>query len=262
MSGVFRLATYNANSIRVRLPQVLEWLTRNEVDLLCVQETKVQDHEFPVQEIEALGYHVIYRGQKSHAGVAVISRQEPTEVAYGLDDGGEPDEPRLIRLRLGELAVVNTYVPQGRSVDHEMFAYKLEWFRRLRALFERYYRVDERLIWAGDMNVAPEPIDIHDPVANAEHVDYHPLAREAFKETCDWGLVDVFRLHHPNEPGQYSYYDYRVRNAVERAVGWRVDHILATRPLAERCVGAWIDREARLAERPSDHTMVVAEFAL
>ncbi len=262
MSDRLRFATFNANSIRIRLPQILEWLPRNDVDVLCVQETKVQDHEFPAQEIEALGYHVIYRGQKSHAGVAVITRREPDEVHFGLDDGGEPDEPRLIRLRLGNLAIVNTYVPQGRSVDHEMFAYKLAWFERLRALFERHYRPDEPFLWAGDINVAPEPIDIHDPVRNAEHVDYHPKVREAFKQVCAWGLVDVFRLHHPDEPDQYSYYDYRVRNAVERAMGWRVDHILATAPLAERCTGAWIDREARLAERPSDHTMVVADFRL
>ena len=262
MSTTFRLATFNANSIRIRLPQLLDWLARHRVDVLCVQETKVQDHEFPREEIEALGYHVVYRGQKSHAGVAVLTRQEPTDVHFGLDDAGDPDEARLIRLRVGELAVVNTYVPQGRSEDHAMFAYKLEWFGRLRGLFERHYAPDEPLVWAGDMNVAPEPIDIHDPVANAKHVDFHPLAREAFRAACAWGFVDVVRMHHPDEPGLYSYWDYRVRNAVERGVGWRVDHILATRPLAERCTGAWIDREARLAERPSDHTLVVAEFSL
>lgn len=262
MSGQLTIATFNANSIRVRLPQILAWLPANDVDVLCVQETKVQDDEFPAEEIEAAGYHVVYRGQKSHAGVAVITRQEPEDVHYGLDDGGEPDEARVIRLRIGELALVNTYVPQGRSPDHEMFAYKLEWFARLRALFERHYSPDDLLLWAGDMNVAPEPIDIHDPVRNAEHVDFHPKVREAFRRVCDWGLVDLFRLHHPDEPDQYSYYDYRVRNAVERGVGWRVDHLLATRPLADKCTACWIDREARLAERPSDHTMVVATFAL
>jgi exodeoxyribonuclease III len=262
MSDSLRLATFNANSIRIRLPQILEWLTHNHVDVLCVQETKVQDHEFPREEIEEQGYHVVYRGIKSHAGVAVISRHEPTEVAFGLDDGGEPDEERVIRLRIGELAVVNTYVPQGRTIDHEMFAYKLAWFQRLRALFARDYSTDELLVWTGDMNVAPEPIDVHDPVANKNHVDFYPPAREAFAEACAWGFVDVFRLHHPDEPEQYSYWDYRVRNALERGVGWRIDHILATPPLAERCTDAWIDREARQAERPSDHTMVVADFRL
>ena len=256
----FRLATYNANSIRVRMPQILAWLQDNDIDVLCVQETKVQDHEFPAQEIVDLGYHVVYRGQKSHAGVAVISRQEPTDVAFGLDDGDAPDEARLIRLRIGELAVINTYVPQGRSVDHEMFAYKLAWFERLRALLERDYSVDEPLIWTGDMNVAPEPIDVHDPKRLAKHVDFHPDAREAFKQAREWGFVDLFRLHHADEPEQYSYFDYRVPSSVDRGLGWRVDHILGTPPVAERCTDAWIDLEARRAERPSDHTMVVAEF--
>ena len=257
----FRLATYNANSLRIRLPQILAWLQDNDVDVLCVQETKVQDHEFPAQEIQDLGYHVVHRGQKSHAGVAVLSREEPTDVVFGLDDGDEPDEARLIRLRIGELAIVNTYVPQGRKVDHEMFAYKLAWFQRLRKLFERHYSVQEPLIWAGDMNVAPEPIDVHDPKRLAKHVDFHPDAREAFQQTCDWGFVDLFRLHHPGEPEQYSYYDYRVPSALDRGLGWRVDHILGTSPMAERCTDAWIDLEARRAERPSDHTMVVAEFS-
>ena len=143
-----------------------------------------------------------------------------------------------------------------------MFAYKLAWLGRLRALLERHHTTADDLILCGDLNVAPEPIDIHDPKANAEHVDFHPSVREAYAHMCAWGLVDVFRLHHADVPDQYSYYDYRVRNAVDRGVGWRIDHLLATPGLAARSTRAWIDLDARRAERPSDHTFVVAEFDL
>ncbi|MGD2179258.1 MAG: exodeoxyribonuclease III, partial [Anaerolineae bacterium] len=144
--------------------------------------------------------------------------------------------------------------------DSEHFQYKLEWFARLRALFERRYAPDEPLLWMGDFNVAPEPIDIFDPKGKANHVDFHPEARAALQRVKEWGFVDVFRRHHPDEEGQYTYYDYRARDPIERGVGWRVDHIWATEPLAEKSADAWIDVDARRAERPSDHTFLVAEF--
>jgi exodeoxyribonuclease-3 len=158
--------------------------------------------------------------------------------------------------------VVNTYVPQGRSPDSEHFQYKLEWLARLRALFESHYSPQEPLLWMGDFNVAPEPIDVHDPKRLKNHVDFHPEARAALEQVREWGFVDVFRRHHPEEPGQYTFWDYRVRDALERGLGWRVDHIWATEPLARKSTRAWIDVEARRAERPSDHTFLVAEFAL
>ncbi len=256
---VLKAATYNANSIRSRLGLVLEWLQREVPDVLCLQETKVQDENFPAQPIRDMGYHVVFRGQKAYAGVAIISREEPLEVDFGLD--GE-DEARLIRAVIGGIPVVNTYVPQGRSPDSEHFQYKLEWLARLRALFERHYSPDEPLLWMGDFNVAPEPIDVYDPQRLKNHVDFHPEARAALERLREWGFVDVFRLHHPGEQGQYTFWDYRARNPVERGIGWRVDHIWATVPLARRSTRAWIDVEARLAERPSDHTFLVAEFAL
>jgi len=259
---LLKAATYNANSIRARMELVLDWLGREKPDLLCVQETKVQDKDFPVGPIQDAGYHVIFRGQKSHAGVALFSREEPQDVAFGFDDDGEPDEPRLIRAEIAGIPVVNTYIPQGRSVDSEHFQYKLKWLARLRDLCERHYAPDEPLLWMGDFNVAPEPIDVHDPKRLENHVAFHPDVRATLEEVRTWGFVDVFRLHHPDEPGQYTYYDYRARNPVERGTGWRVDHIWATEPLAHKSTRAWIDVEARLVERPSDHTFLVAEFAL
>ena len=259
---VLKVATYNANSIRARLELVLDWLRREAPDLLCLQETKVQDKDFPAEPFRQAGYHVIFRGQKAHAGVAIVSREEPQEVAFGLDVGQELDEARLIRAVIGGIPVVNTYVPQGRSPDSEHFQYKLAWLARLRASFERHHSPEEPLLWLGDFNVAPEPIDIHDPQGLKDHVAFHPQARAALAQVREWGFVDVFRLHHPDEPGQYTFWDYRVRGAIERGLGWRVDHIWATAPLAGRCTGAWIDVAARQAERPSDHTFLVAEFAL
>ena len=260
--GMLKVATYNANSIRSRLELVLGWLEKENPDILCLQETKVQDEEFPAEPIRDAGYRVVFRGQKGYAGVAIVSREEPQEVVFGFDDGGEPDEARLIRAVIGGIPVVNTYVPQGRSPDSEHFRYKLEWLARLRALFERHYSPQEPLLWMGDFNVAPEPIDVHNPKRLKNHVDFHPQARAALERVREWGFVDVFRLHHPDEPGQYTFWDYRVRGALERGLGWRVDHIWATEPLARKSTRAWIDVEARQAERPSDHTFLVAEFAL
>lgn len=259
---LLKLATFNANSIRVRLEQMLAWLDREQVDILAVQETKVQDADFPRDEIEARGYHVVFRGQKSHAGVALLSRTKPDEVIYGFDSEADRDEARLIRAHVAGIHVINSYVPQGRSIDDPVFQYKLAWYGRLRALLEQHYRSDDLLAWVGDLNVAPGERDLYDPKGNRDHVDFHPDVREAYAQARSWGLVDVFRQHHPDEDGHYTYWDYRVRNAVDRNVGWRIDHILATPALAERSRGCWIDVDARRAERPSDHTFLVASFEL
>jgi len=261
-SGVFKVATYNANSIRARMDAILAWLDKESPDVLCIQETKVQDVDFPAAPLEDAGYQVVFRGQKMHAGVAIVTREEMKDVTFGIDDGEGPDEPRLIRGTVGGIHVVNTYVPQGRSADSEHFQYKLHWFERLRGLFERHYAPDDLLLWAGDFNVAPLDIDVYDPRRLAKHVDLHPEARAALEYVREWGFVDVFRRLHPDESGQYTYFDYRVRGAVERGLGWRVDHIWTTDPLAQRAVKAWIDVEARMGERPSDHTFLVAEFSL
>ncbi len=256
-----KVATFNANSIRIRLGIILDWLQHQAPDVLCVQETKVQDAEFPADAIRSAGYQVVFRGQKGYAGVAIISKDEPEDVAWGIDDGEEPDEARLIRAVIRGVPVVNTYVPQGGSVDSDQFAYKIHWFERLNKFFRRHYSPDKPLLWMGDFNVAPEPIDVHDPKRLASHVDFHPMAREALQKVKEWGWVDVFRLHCPG-PGLYTYWDYRIRTSLDHNLGWRVDHIWATEPLAKKSTRAWIDVQARRAERPSDHTFLAAEFKL
>jgi len=256
----FEIATFNVNSIRSRRHIVIPWIEKNRPDVLCIQETKVADREFPAEAFLKIGYHVIFRGEGGRNGVAIASTEKPQEVSFGFDDGGPPDEDRLIREVVSGIPVVNTYVPQGQKPDSPMFPYKLEWFQRLLAFFQRHYSPQEPLIWCGDLNVAPEEMDVHNPKRLLGHVCFRPEVWEAFEKVKTWGLVDVFRKHHPREPGEYTFFDYRVPKAVERGLGWRVDHILATPPLADRSTDCWIDIEPRLATKPSDHTPLVAEF--
>lgn len=255
-----KLATFNTNSIRSRLPIVLDWLQANQPDFLCIQETKVVDELFPVEAIREVGYVSTFRGEKSYNGVAILSKHAPDRVQFGFDDGGPADGARLMVCHFGELALLNTYVPQGRELDHVMFLYKQEWYRRLHRFFAKHFRADAPVVWVGDLNVAPTPMDVHNPQDQADHVCFHADIRRVFADTLAWGFEDVVRKHHP-EPGLFSYFDYRTPNAVARKMGWRIDHILATSPMAARCSAAWVDLEPRLREKPSDHTVVVAEFA-
>jgi exodeoxyribonuclease-3 len=253
-----RIATFNANSIRSRLEIVLEWLQTHSPDVLAIQETKVMDNDFPALAFQEAGYRVAFRGEKSYNGVALVTRIPVSDLTFGLDD--EPrDETRLVAAKVGPVYVVNTYVPQGREIDHPMYAYKLAWFRRLKAFFERHWTPKQKVVWVGDLNVAPEAMDIHNAAEQENHVCYHVDVRKAFADTVSWGFTDVFRKHHP-EPGQYTFFDYRTINAVKRNMGWRVDHILATKPLAALSKGAFIDTRPRLADRPSDHTFLAADF--
>ncbi|MCE9615423.1 MAG: exodeoxyribonuclease III [Lentisphaerae bacterium] len=254
-----KIATFNANSIRSRMPIVIDWLQLHQPDVLCIQETKVEDAFFPADPIRAAGYEVVFRGQKSYNGVALLSKTAASDVTFGLDDGGPPDDTRLMAATVGGVRILNTYVPQGREIDHPMFQYKQEWFKRLSAYFSRHFTPDSPLVWVGDLNVAPTPLDVHNPEDQANHVCYHESIRRLYAETLAWGFEDVFRRHHP-EPGLFSFFDYRTPNAAKRKMGWRIDHILAPPTLAAASSRAWIDLEPRLREKPSDHTFVVAEF--
>lgn len=256
----FKIATYNVNSIRSRLHIIVPWLKNHGPDALCMQETKVEDGKFPLQEFIDAGYQVTFRGGKQYNGVAIATREKPDSVTYGLDDGGPADTDRLIAITLGNISILNTYVPQGRDRASEQFLYKLQWFERLKAFIQRRWRPDDRLIWCGDLNVAPESIDVYDPKRLLGHVCFNPDVWAAYEDIRSWGLMDVFRKHHPREPQQYTFYDYRVPQTLERGLGWRIDHILATAPLAAQSRACFIDLEPRRAEKPSDHTVMVAEF--
>lgn len=254
-----KIATFNCNSVRSRLPVVLDWLAAEQPDVLALQETKVADDGFPADAIREAGYQVAFRGEKSYNGVALVAKGELRDVRFGLDDGGSPDEARLVCARVPGAAVVNTYVPQGASPDSPKFQYKLEWLSRLLDWFDRHFTPRQKVVWVGDLNIAPEPMDVHDSQRLMGHVCHCPEVFEAFGKFLGWGFVDVFRKHRP-DPGEYSFFDYRVPNAVERGLGWRVDHVLATPPMAKKSTAARIDLKARKKEKPSDHCFVVAEF--
>jgi len=253
-----KIATFNVNSLRARLPIVLEWLAKACPDALCVQETKVQDADFPAGAFEETGYHCAFKGQKSYNGVAIFSRHAIENVECGLPD--EPrDEPRLIRAEVAGVTIVNTYVPQGYLPESDKFQYKLQWFARLLKYFERNFSPQDALLWVGDLNIAPAAIDVYDPQTLLGHVCFHPQVHEALGRVMAWGFVDVFRKH-CDKAGQYTFWDYRMRGTFTRNLGWRLDHIMATAPLAAQSTACTIDRAPRAAERPSDHTPVVAEF--
>lgn len=255
-----KIATFNVNSIRVRLAIVTAWLEQHQPDVLAVQETKVQDPDFPAAAFDEIGYKYAFKGQKSYNGVALFSRSEISDIRTGFEE--EPkDQARLISGRVGGLTVVNTYIPQGYLAESQKFDYKLNWFERLRLYFQENFDPADSLVWVGDLNVAPSPIDVYDPVALAGHVCYHPEVHKALARIMEWGFTDVFRMH-CKEPGQYTFWDYRAKNPLKTNRGWRLDHIMATRPLAQKSTACCIDTNPRLLERPSDHTPVVAQFDL
>ena len=253
-----KVASFNVNSLRARLTIVLQWLDEHQPDILCVQETKVQDTDFPTDAFDRTEYKYVFKGQKSYNGVAIFSRSEISNVQFGFDD--EPkDQPRLIKAEINGIVIVNTYIPQGYLPESEKFEYKLNWFNRLLTLFDKNFKPTDPVLWVGDFNVAPEPMDVYDPEALLGHVCFHPDVHKALEKVMQWGFVDVFRTH-CSEPGQYTFWDYRIRNSFKRNLGWRLDHIMATEPLAKKSTACYIDKEPRLAERPSDHTPIIAEF--
>jgi len=253
-----KVASFNVNSLRARLTIVLQWLAEYQPDILCVQETKVQDTDFPTDAFDKTEYKYVFKGQKSYNGVAVFSRSEISNVQFGFDN--EPkDQPRLIKAEINGIVIVNTYIPQGYLPESEKFEYKLNWFNRLLTLFDKNFKPTDPVLWVGDFNVAPEPMDVYDPEGLLGHVCFHPDVHKALEKVMQWGFVDVFRMH-CSEPGHYTFWDYRVRNSFKRNLGWRLDHIMATEPLAKKSTTCYIDKEPRLAERPSDHTPIIAEF--
>jgi exodeoxyribonuclease III len=253
-----KIATYNVNSIRRRLPIVLDWLAAHKPDVMCLQETKVQDQDFPVDAIREAGYHASFRGMKAYNGVATLTLTPPEKVVHGLHEGADNEDFRIIQTVLNGIPIINAYVPQGYSISSDKYALKLAWFRRLRVYFENSLNPDQPAIWVGDLNVAPEPIDVYHPEKRVNDVDFHIDARNAYKEAVAWGFVDVFRKLHPDVV-QYTYWDF-FRNAFERNFGWRIDHILATNVMAARCNTAEVDMAARKGAGASDHTIVWAEF--
>jgi exodeoxyribonuclease-3 len=218
----------------------------------------VQDKDFPIDQLEEAGYQVIFKGQKSYNGVALISKGPLVPLGYSLYEGKE-DQARFISARIGGIPVINVYVPQGTALGTEKFQYKLNWLKDLLSFIKKTYEPQLPLLLTGDFNVAFEAVDLYDPQRFNGEVCFHPDERALMAEYFKWGFVDVFRKHHPGE-GHYTFWDYRIPNALKRNQGWRIDYLLATKPLAEKSTKAWIDTEPRMREKPSDHTFLVSEF--
>jgi exodeoxyribonuclease-3 len=254
------IATFNVNGIRARKELLLSWLQSAAPDILCLQETKAQEKDFPFGDFEALGYKVAYRGQKSFNGVALISRHEPTDIIRDLPGDDSGAQARVVAAKVAGIQIINTYVPQGQEVGAPAFEYKLEFLARVKEWLTGSFSPDQPLIWLGDLNIAPKDIDVFDPKRMEGKVTCHPDERRALKEIMDWGLSDLYRLHHPDET-QFTFWDYRLPASFKRNLGWRIDFLLATRPLAQACSRAWVDTEPRGLKKPSDHTPVLAELA-
>ncbi|GHV27179.1 exodeoxyribonuclease III [Synergistales bacterium] len=256
-----KIATFNVNSIKARIPVLEHYLSDDMPDILCLQETKCADGAFPSAFFETFGYHAVFRGMKSYNGVAVISKAEPDEFSFGFADGGDSEEDacRLAVTKFGQLNLVCAYVPQGNEIGSEKFAYKLRFLERLRAMFDRRFAPSDLLLWAGDINVAPLDIDVTHPESKRDHVCVCEQAREALNGVLSWGLSDVLRKFRPGA-GEFTFWDYRVKDALSRNIGWRIDHLFASAPLYEKSAGVYAARELRAMERPSDHTALIGVF--
>jgi exodeoxyribonuclease-3 len=252
-----RIATWNVNSLRVRLPQLLDWLREHDPDVMVLQETKLPDDAFPGAQIEAAGYHYLCSGQKTYNGVAILSR-EPLQAAVRDIPGFEDPQRRVLAASIGPVRIVDLYVPNGQAVDSDKYQYKLRWLEALRAWLDSELRSHPRLVALGDFNIAPEDRDVHDPAAWAGNVHVSAPERAALRAVLQLGLVDVFR-EFEQPPQSFSWWDYRA-GSFRRNAGLRIDLILASRALAAHCTRCEIDREPRRAERASDHAPVLASF--
>lgn len=253
-----KLATWNVNSLKVRLPQVLQWLAENPVDVLCLQETKTTDDKFPVAEIEAAGYQVAFTGQKTYNGVAILSRHPMTDIVKG-NPHFEDEQQRLIAATINGIRVICAYVPNGQAVGSDKYGYKLRWLEGLYLWLAEELKAHESLALLGDYNIAPEDCDVHDPVAWQGCVLVSEPERQAFQQLLAMNFKDAFRLFEQPEKS-FSWWDYR-QMAFRRNMGLRIDHILLSPPLAARCTSCNIDRLPRKWEQPSDHTPVIATIA-
>jgi len=256
-----RIATWNVNSLKVRMERVPEWIAYAEPDVLCLQETKLTDAAFPHMAFAALGYESAHHGAGQWNGVAIVSRVGLEQPVMGFADGDEPDrDTRLITARCGGVTVASVYVPNGRAVGSEHFAYKLSWLARLRAHLAALAQPSDLVAVCGDFNVAPQDIDVWDPAAFVGSTHVTPEERKMLAEIESWGLVDAFRRVWPDEK-LYSYWDYRAGDFHEHR-GMRIDLVLVSEPLAAKVSWALVDRNARKGKLPSDHAPVIVDVEI
>lgn len=257
MKSTFKIATWNVNSLRVRMPHVLQWLATEQPDVLAIQETKVPDEDFPAAEIQQAGYHVVFSGQRTYNGVAILSRESGSDKVTNYF-GADPQR-RSLAITIGDIRIVNLYIPNGESVGSEKYHYKLAWLEQLKTVLAEELKRYPQLVVLGDFNIAPEERDVHDPASWVGRVLFSDPERSVFQDLLNQGFIDCFRLHDQPEKS-FSWWDYRL-NAFKRNMGLRIDHILVSQPLAKHAMRCFIDKIPRGWERPSDHTPVIAEFS-
>ncbi len=258
-----KVATWNVNSIRTRQQIVTDWLQQHRVDVLCLQETKVQDQDFPRSPFEDLGYHVYISGQKSYNGVALLSLNPLSEVSVGfgsiIGEVGNLDvQKRVIGGIAGDVRIVNLYVPNGSAIASDKYEYKLTWLQTLRTYLQILQTKNQQICVCGDFNIALEDKDIYTNKGREKHIMSSPIEREALTQILELGFQDAFRKF-TTEGGQYSWWDYR-SGGFSRNRGWRIDHHYLTEKLYQQATKCWIDVEPRKLEKPSDHAPVIVEF--
>jgi exodeoxyribonuclease-3 len=253
-----KIASWNVNSLKVRLPHVLDWLARVQPDALCLQELKLEDKNFPAAELQAAGYHSAYSGQKTYNGVAILSRTPPEAATMGIPEFAD-EQKRVISATVAGVRLVCAYFPNGQSLESDKYLYKLKWMSALTAWLKEELAQHPNLALLGDYNIAPEDRDVHDPKAwEGQNLVSEP-EREAFRGLVAIGLTDAFRMFE-QAPGTFTWWDYRM-NAFKRKLGMRIDHILLSAALKDKCTAATVDVEPRKLERPSDHAPVTVELA-
>ena len=254
-----KLVTWNVNSLNVRLPHVLDWLSDNQPDVLCLQETKQEDIKFPYVALKEAGYNAVHLGQKTYNGVAIISPHAINEVEYGIN-GFDDEQRRVISATINGVRVVCVYIPNGQAVGSDKYAYKLRWLQALTIWLKAELLRYPNLVLLGDYNIAPDDRDCHDPAAWVGQILVSEFEREAFQTLIELGLHDSFRLFEA-DAGHFSWWDYRMMG-FRRGLGMRIDHILVSDSLKNASKSCVIDKAPRKLERPSDHTPVMLELAL
>ncbi|MEO7673218.1 MAG: exodeoxyribonuclease III [Pyrinomonadaceae bacterium] len=255
-----KIATWNVNSINIRMEVMLKWMAENQIDVVCLQETKTVDENFPIAALKDAGYDVAFMGQKSYNGVAIVSRHEITDVQKNFLDDDDESPKRMIAATVNGIRIVNTYIPNGTEIWTDKFKFKLDWLQRLRKFFDETCDVSKDVLLCGDFNVAVDELDVWNAGAMQGKLHFSKPERAAMHHVKQWGFVDVFRKMN-GDVREFSWWDFRA-GAWQKNQGLRIDHIWTSASLADKCTGCWIDKAPRALEKPSDHAPVVAEFSL
>ncbi|MBL8048268.1 MAG: exodeoxyribonuclease III [Chthonomonas sp.] len=256
-----RIATFNANSVRLRTDHLLDWMAEHDPDVVCIQEIKCEDDKFPVEEFAEIGYSSLVYGQKARHGVAMLYRGVMRDPQRGFPNPAMVDDARLQAAEIDGVRIINTYVPNGTAVGGDKWTYKMQWLEEFSRYLQGELRRYDKVIWLGDINIARQPLDVYDSGRLLGKVGHHPAEFERLDAILEHGLADMFRKFNA-EGGYYSFWEFVDIRAFGANRGWRIDHIYANPGMAELCTACWIDRSLREQERPSDHTIVAADFAV